>query len=77
MKRSLYLLPCLAILFPSGALAEPGLFLCRSPVVANDFWTDLSQAAGAGVKLNMDVARNIAQKNGCRSFYLQTSNRLI
>jgi hypothetical protein len=42
-----------------------GMFLCRSPVVANDFWTDLNQAAGAGVKLNMDIARNIAQKNGC------------
>lgn len=41
------------------------MFLCRSPVVANDFWTDLNQAAGAGVKLNMNLARNIAQKNGC------------
>ncbi|MCS3453893.1 hypothetical protein [Bradyrhizobium elkanii] len=47
--------------FADGA----GMFLCRSPVVANDFWTDLNQAAGAGVKLNMDIARNIAQKNGC------------
>lgn len=41
------------------------MFLCRSPVVANDFWTDPNQAAGAGVKLNMVIARNIAQKNGC------------
>lgn len=41
------------------------MFLCRSPVVANDFWTDLNQTAGAGVQLNMDIARNIAQKNGC------------
>jgi hypothetical protein len=45
--------------------AEPGMFLCRSPVVANDFWTDLNQAAGAGVKLNMEIARTIAQKNAC------------
>ncbi|WP_315765633.1 hypothetical protein [Bradyrhizobium sp. SZCCHNS2005] len=65
MKRSLYLLPCLALLFSSGALAEPGMFLCRSPVVANDFWTDLNQAAGAGVKLNMEIANGIAAKNGC------------
>jgi hypothetical protein len=42
-----------------------GMFLCRSPVVANDFWTDLNQAAGAGVKLNAEIARNIAQKNSC------------
>ncbi|MCG2631792.1 hypothetical protein L6654_34705 [Bradyrhizobium sp. WYCCWR 13023] len=26
---------------------------------------DLSQAAGAGVKLNIEIARTIAQKNGC------------
>ena len=39
MKRSLYLLPCSALLISSGALAEPGMVLCRSPVVANDFWT--------------------------------------
>jgi hypothetical protein len=65
MNRSLFLLPCLVLLLPSGACAEPGMFLCRSPVVANDFWTDLNQAAGAGVKLNMDIARNIAQKNAC------------
>jgi hypothetical protein len=44
---------------------EPGMFLCRSPVVANDFWTDLNQAAGAGVKLNMEITGSIAQKNGC------------
>ncbi|MFK4627098.1 hypothetical protein ABIF50_010435 [Bradyrhizobium diazoefficiens] len=43
----------------------PAYSWCRSPVVANDFWTDLNQAAGAGVKLNMDIARNIAQKNRC------------
>lgn len=47
--------------FANGA----GMFLCRSPVVANDFWTDLNQAAGAGVRLNMEIARNIAEKNGC------------
>lgn len=62
MKRQLYVLPCLALLISSGALAEPGMFLCRSPVVANDFWTDLT---GASVKLNMEIARTIAQKNGC------------
>ncbi len=47
MNRSLFVLQCLASLLPSGALAEPGMFLCRSPVVANDFWTDFNQAAGA------------------------------
>lgn len=41
------------------------MFLCRSQVVVNDFWTDLNQAAGAGVKLNMEIAPTIAQKNGC------------
>ena len=45
--------------------AEPGMFLCRSLLVANDFWTDLNQIAGAGVKLDMDIARGIARRNGC------------
>lgn len=64
MKRSLYLLPCLALLISSGALAEPGMFLCRSRVVANDFWT-LTRLPARGVKLNMEIARTIAQENGC------------
>lgn len=38
------------------------MFLCRPPVVANDFWTITRLA---GVKLNMEIARTIAQKNGC------------
>jgi hypothetical protein len=51
---------------PANSYADgAGMFLCRSPVVTNDFWTDLNQAAGAGVKLNMEIARNIAQKNAC------------
>jgi hypothetical protein len=45
--------------------AEPGMFLCRSPVVANDFWTDLNTAQQTGIKLNMELAGSIAQKNAC------------
>jgi hypothetical protein len=65
MKAPLSLLPCLLLISSSAVAEQPGMFLCRSPVVANDFWTDLNQAAGAGVKLNMEIARNIAQKNSC------------
>jgi hypothetical protein len=45
--------------------AEPGMFLCRSPVVANDFWTDLNTAQQTGIKLNKELAGSIAQKNAC------------
>jgi len=61
LLASLWLCSAPTLSYADGA----GMFLCRSPVVANDFWTDLNQAAGAGVKLNMEIARNIAQKNAC------------
>jgi hypothetical protein len=50
---------------PGARAAEPGMFLCRSPVVANDFWTDLTTAQQTGIKLNMELAGSIAQKNAC------------
>ena len=49
------------------------MFLCRSLLVANDFWTDLNQVAGAGVKLDMDIARGIARENGWP--FASSSNR--
>lgn len=41
------------------------MFLCRSPVIANAFWTDLNRAAEAGVKLNRTIAGEIAAKHEC------------
>ena len=46
--------------------AEPGMFLCRSPVVAIDFWRDLNTAQETGIKLNRELAGGIARKHGCQ-----------
>jgi hypothetical protein len=50
----------------SAFASEAGMFLCRSPVVAGDFWNDLLAAQQAGVKLNREIAVGTAQKNGCQ-----------
>lgn len=61
------LLPLLLLCFATAqAFANgAGMFLCRSPVVANDFWNALNQVAGAGVNLSKEVAKGIAAKNDC------------
>lgn len=45
--------------------AANGMFLCPSPVTANDFWTDVNRAASTGVKLTHAVGVEIATRNGC------------
>jgi hypothetical protein len=56
-----------AIMLPASAAcaAGVGMFLCRSPVVANDFWNGLVTAQQTGVQVNRDIAASIARKNGC------------
>jgi hypothetical protein len=41
------------------------MFLCRSPVVANDFWNGLISAQQTGVNINREIAASIAAKNQC------------
>ena len=53
------------LLVSAACAAEAGMFLCRSPVVANDFWNGLVTAQQTGVRVNRDIAAGIAQKNGC------------
>jgi hypothetical protein len=66
MKRSIGAALLLVLNVVSDArAAEPGMFLCRSPVVANDFWTDLNTAKQTGIELNMELAGSIARKNAC------------
>jgi hypothetical protein len=56
-----------ATLFASTALAaDVGMFLCRSPVVANDFWNDLLTASQTGIAVNREMAASIARKNQCQ-----------
>lgn len=63
----------LAILFSTAAYAaDAGMFLCRSPLVANDFWTGLVDANQAGVKLDKQIAADIAKKNSCH--FLASNN---
>lgn len=59
--------PLIAMLFASTAwAADAGMFLCRSPVVANDFWNDLLTARQTGISVNREIAANIARKNQCK-----------
>jgi hypothetical protein len=57
---ALLLLPALETI-----AGESGMFLCRSPVVANDFWNALLAAQQTGVSVNKEIATGIAQKNDC------------
>jgi len=61
------MLAALLLILSSSAAsaADAGMFLCRSPVVANDFWNGLLTAQQTGVNVNKDIAASIAQKNGC------------
>lgn len=42
-----------------------GMFLCRSPVVANDFWSAIATAQGTGLKLSREMVASIAANHGC------------
>lgn len=54
-------------LFTSPAMAaEPGMFLCRSPVFANAFWNDILTVRDKGVEVNRKIAESVARKNECR-----------
>lgn len=56
---------CLIAASPVYA-ADAGMFLCRSPVVANDFWSALLAAQQSGITVNRAIARSIAEKNQCQ-----------
>jgi len=64
MPFLLAILIFLAHPFPANANGD-GMFLCRSPVVANDFWSDLNSVSQAGVHLHRDIASEIAKKHQC------------
>jgi hypothetical protein len=54
------------VLATPAAASEAGMFLCPSPVIANDFWSALQTAKGTGINLNRELAASIAQKNRCQ-----------
>lgn len=66
----------MVLIIGSADAAGTGMFLCRSPVVANDFWNDLLTAQQAGVSVNREIAASIARKNGC-SFVASASLKPI
>ena len=55
-----------AVLVSTALAADAGMFLCRSPVVANDFWNDLLTARQTGVTVNREIAASIARKHQCQ-----------
>jgi len=42
------------------------MFLCRSPVVANDFWNDLVSVQNSGVQVDRTIAASVAKKHDCQ-----------
>jgi hypothetical protein len=64
MKR--VLLTLLFLTSASSLLADDGgLFLCRSPMVANDFYSDLLAAQRIGIEMDMRTWANIGKKHEC------------
>jgi hypothetical protein len=64
MKRTALALAI--VLWPELASAsDSGMFLCRSPVVANDFWNDIMSAQQLGIKLSKEQLSALAGKNAC------------
>ncbi len=57
---------CATLALPlAGRAAESGMFLCPSPVIANDYWTDLTTALNLGFKFTWQTMGTIARKDGC------------
>lgn len=49
-----------------AAATEPGMFLCPSPVIANDFWNEVLLIAKSGaVQMTREIGARIAVKHGC------------
>ncbi len=52
---------------PASALAvDIGMFLCRSPLIAGNFYSDLLTVQRTGVWVDRAIAEKVAQKNDCR-----------
>lgn len=56
----------IGLLSAPAAAAEPGMFLCRSPVFAEAFWNDIVTVRDKGVEVNREIAESVAKKNECR-----------
>lgn len=61
-----FLAVILISLSPLGARAQQrGMFLCASPLIANNFWGDLISAHNLGINLTYAIASQIAAKDQC------------
>jgi hypothetical protein len=49
----------------SARAADEGMYLCRSPVVANDLWTGLLTTQQTGVRVDQAILQQFAAKNEC------------
>ena len=64
--KSLLAFLLLATCESAAQAAEPGMFLCPSPVIANDFYSALLTVQSAGVHVDRDVEATVALKNRCQ-----------
>lgn len=51
----------------SVALAEQnrGMFLCRSPIIANNLWSDIIEVKRKGIDPTFAIVQSLAKNNEC------------
>lgn len=67
MKRLRALVVAGLVLAAQGARASEarGMYLCQTPVAANDFFSDLKTVRQAGLTITPEVASQVAGKHLC------------
>jgi hypothetical protein len=62
MKKILVLLSCVLVSFGGKAYSQEivdKLFICRSPLLANNFWDEIKSIAQKGIKITPEIAQQI------------------
>lgn len=61
---------CSAVVFlaltAQSIAANSGMFLCGSPLIAQNFWNDLLTAQTTGVHINRQIMENVADSHKCK-----------
>lgn len=52
--------------------AGRGMYLCPSPVIANNLWNDVSDIRGRGISVTEDILHTLAIRNDCAFLSSQT-----
>jgi hypothetical protein len=53
--------------FPAAASGEiRGMFLCPSPIMANDMWREVVEVGSKGIRVTFPMLEKLASRNKCR-----------